>query len=189
MPPKVKFKKEEIVDIAFEYVRQNGWKGLTARYLSEQLNASTMPVYSCFKSMAHLEEEVVKKAMELFLEYITAPRTDDIWIDHGVGYVMFALEEKHLFRSVFDEAHDPLRQKYSTLIWERTGKDLSTYPPFKKLSDNQIAHLRRGRWVLIHGMASLVSNGALPIDNSTKIPDMVKMASKVLFSGVEANFD
>ncbi|MCP4719618.1 MAG: WHG domain-containing protein [Desulfobacteraceae bacterium] len=189
MPPKIKFKKDKIIDIAFEYVRQNGWKGLTARYLSEQLNSSTMPVYSCFKSMAHLEEEVVKKAMELFLEYITTPKTEDIWIDHGVGYVMFALEEKFLFRSVFDEAHNHLRQKYSGIIWERTGLDLSSYPPFKKLTDNQTDHLRKGRWVMMHGMASLVNNGGLPIDDVKKIPDIVKTASKVLFSGIKANFE
>ncbi len=189
MPPKIKFKREEIIDIAFEYVRQNGWKGLTARYVSEQLHSSTMPVYSCFKSMGHLEEEVVKKAMELFLEYITTPRTDDIWIDHGVGYVMFAREEKYLFRSIFDEVHDPLRKKYSKLIWKRTGKDLASYPPFKELSDNQTTHLRRGRWVLMHGMAALVNNGALPVDGVETIPGMVKMASNVLLSGVKENFE
>lgn len=189
MPPKTKFKKEEIIDIAFEYVRKNGWKGLTAKYLSEQLNSSTMPVYSCFKSMGHLEEVVVKKAMELFQKYIVTKRTDDIWIDHGVGYVMFAMEEKYLFRSVFDETHDHLRQKYSTVIWERTGKDLSLYPPFKELSDNQILHLRRGRWVLMHGLASLININGMPIDNINQIPEIVEKASKVLFSGVKTNFE
>ncbi|MCP4023536.1 MAG: TetR/AcrR family transcriptional regulator [Desulfobacteraceae bacterium] len=189
MPPKIKFKQDEIIDIAFDYVRQNGWKGLTARYLSQKLNSSTMPIYSCFKSMAHLEEEVVKKAMEHFLQYITARRTGDVWIDHGVGYVLFALQEKYLFRSIFDEAHDHLRQKYSGLIWERTGQDLSVYLPFKELTDNQVVHIRKGRWVLIHGMASLVNTGALPISDISEIPDLVQAGSKVLLSGVKANFE
>ncbi|MCP3899295.1 MAG: TetR/AcrR family transcriptional regulator [Desulfobacteraceae bacterium] len=189
MPPKTKFKRETIIDIAFDYVRNNGWSGLTARYLSEQLNSSTMPIYSCFKSMAHLEDEVVKKAMELFYEYITTPRSKDIWTDHGVGYILFAVQENYLFRAVFDKTHDHLRQKYSGLIWERTGKDLSLYPLFKELSDNQIDHLRKGRWVLVHGMASLISTGALPIADQKEIPNLVKTASKVLFSGVKANFE
>ncbi len=189
MPSKTKFKREEIIEIAFEYVRQNGWKNLTAKYLSKKLNSSTMPIYSCFKSMAHLEEEVVRKAMELFYEYITTPRTDDIWIDHGVGYILFAIEENYLFTAIFDKIHDHLRQKYSVSIWERTGLDLSTYPLFKELSNNQISHLRMGRWVLVHGMASLVNSGAFPIDDVKKIPDIVKTASKVLFSGVRANFE
>ncbi len=189
MPPKTKFKREEIINIAFEYVQKNGWSGLTARYLSEQLNSSTMPIYSCFTSMTHLEDEVVKKAMELLYEYITTPRTEDIWIDHGVGYILFAVQENYLFRAVFDKAHDHLRHKYSGLIWERTGKDLSSYPPFKDLSDNQISHLRRGRWVLVHGMASLISTGALPMAEEKGIPNLVKTGSKVLLSGVKANFE
>lgn len=189
MPPKVKFKKEDIVKIAFEYVRENGWKGLTARYLSEQLNSSTMPIYSCFKSMALLEEEVVKEAMELYLEYLTTPVSGDVWIDHGVGYVMFALKEKYLFRSIFDEAHDPLRSKYSSITWERTGRDLAAYVRFEDLSDNQVMHLRRGRWVMMHGIATLVNTGAIPVSGVDAIVEMVKTASNVLFSGVKDNFD
>ena len=189
MPPKTKFKKKDIVKIAFEYVRENGWKGLTARYLSEQLNSSTMPIYSCFKSMALLEEAVVKEAMELYLEYITTPVSGDVWIDHGVGYVMFALKEKHLFRSIFDEAHDPLRAKYSSITWERTGRDLSTYDRFKELSENQVMHLRRGRWVIMHGLASLVNTGAIPVTDVDEIVKLVETASNVLFSGVKDNFD
>lgn len=189
MPPKVKFKKEDIVQIAFDYVRENGWKGLTARYLSEQLNSSTMPIYSYFKSMSLLEEAVVKEAMELYLEYIITPVTGDIWIDHGVGYVMFALKEKFLFRSVFDEAHDHLRARYSSIIWERTGRELSTYERFKELSDNQVMHLRKGRWVMMHGLASLVNTGAIPVADVNEIEKLVKTASNVLFSGVKDNFD
>lgn len=189
MPPKPKIKPDDIVDAAFEYVRKNGWKGLTARYLSVQLNCSTMPIYSSFKSMAALEEAVVKKAMDVFLTYITTPRTGDTWMDHGVGYVMFALEEKYLFRCVFDEAHDPLRAKYSGMIWERTGRELAVYDPFRELSENQVLQLRRGRWVLMHGLASLVNTGAIPVKDQDAILDMVKKGSTVLLSGIKINVD
>jgi AcrR family transcriptional regulator len=189
MPPKPKFKKDAIVEIAFAYVRKNGWGGLTARYLSEQLGSSTMPIYSSFKSMRHLEEAVVERAMTLYRDYVTTPRTGDVWIDHGVGYILFALKEKHLFRSVFDEAHSPLRIKYSQSIWEELGKRLATYPPFAGLSEGQVLHLRRGRFVLMHGIACLINTGSLPFNGEDEIPDMVKTASQVMLSGVIATFD
>jgi AcrR family transcriptional regulator len=187
MPPKVKFSKEHIIDIAFAYVRKNGWAGLTVRYLAKQLNASTMPIYSCFASMRHLEEEIVKKAMHLFFEYITKPRSDDLWIDHAVGYVLFAKEETHLFRAVFDEDHGPIRKRYDAKIWKQLGDYLVSYPPFKDLSESQIYALRRGRWVLIHGLAGLVNTAQLSISDEHEIRQTVETASNVLLSGVKAN--
>ena len=189
MPPKPRFKKEKIVDIAFAYVRANGWPGLTARYLSEKLGSSTMPIYSSFESMKHLEEEVVKRAMELCFEYITTPRTGDPWVDHGTGYALFALKEKHLFRAIFDEEHVPLREKYSRMIWENLGEVLASYPRFHDLSETQMHQLRRARWVLMHGMASLINTGAVPVEDEEQIPRWVEMGSRVLLSGIQANVE
>lgn len=189
MPPKTKFKKEKIIDIAFEYVRQNGWNGLTVRYLAEKLNSSTMPIYSCFKSMRHLENEVVKRAMDLCFEYLKTPRTGDMWIDHGVGYVLFARNEKFLFRAIFDEEHVAIRIRYDQLIWEELGKGLATYPPFKELSDSQLLGLRRGRWVMMHGLASLINTAQISMTNEHEIRLTVETVSKVLLSGIKENFD
>ncbi len=102
---RLNLKKESVVKAAFEVVRKNGWQGLSARSIANELNSSTGPIYSHLKSMKILEEEVVKKAMEFFEEYIIKPRTGDKWIDHGLGYVFFARDEKYLFRAIYDENH------------------------------------------------------------------------------------
>jgi len=188
MPPKVRYKKETIIDIAFEYVRKNGWTGLTARYISEKLNSSTMPIYSCFKSMRQLEDEVVKRAMDLCMEYLKTPRSGDIWIDNGVGYVLFACKEKYLFRAAFDEEHAILRKKYDQLMWEQIGKGLVDYPLFKDLSDTQLYELRRGRWVLLHGLATLINTAQIAMNDDDDIHSAVVTASRVLLSGVKKNF-
>jgi len=185
MPPKTRFTKTEIIAIAFDYVRQCGWTGLTARYIADQLNASTMPIYSCFKSMRHLENEVVKKAMDLCFEYLTTPRTGDVWMDSGVGYILFALNEKILFRAVFDETHAPLRKQYDASIWQELSKGLSKYPQFKTLSDTQLLQLRRARWVLLHGLASLINTAQVSMNTEAEIRSAVETASMVLFSGIK----
>ena len=96
MPPKPKLIKADIIDFAFNGVRAHGWEGLTARYLAENLQTSTKPIYFHFKSMFDLEDAVVERAMERILAYATEPRTGDPWIDSAVGVVMFAIEEKHV---------------------------------------------------------------------------------------------
>ena len=46
MPPKPKFTKEDIVEAAFNIVREQGWEALTQRSIAQKLNASIGPIYS-----------------------------------------------------------------------------------------------------------------------------------------------
>lgn len=62
--------------------------------------------------MTELEEEIVKKAVDLLYKYMIRERTGDPWLDHGMGYVMFAMKEKHLFRAVNDDNHIVYFKKY-----------------------------------------------------------------------------
>jgi len=68
MPPKSKYTLHDIVDAAFSVARREGMEKLTARTIAAELNASTMPIYSCGKSMAEMELEVGKKAWETLQE-------------------------------------------------------------------------------------------------------------------------
>ena len=158
MPPKFKFTKEQIVESAFNIVRRKGWAGLTTRSLAEELGSSARPIYSFFKSMGELEEELVKKAVELLYECMVVERTGDPWIDHGIGYVMFAQEEKHLFRGINNEKNIKYFKKYGDLIWNTLTSSLSDYPAFQGLSAEHIYKIQGTRWLFAHGLAFQVSN-------------------------------
>ncbi len=69
MPADTKISREDIIDAAFEIVRKGGWAQLSARSIAKRLKSSTMPIYSQFKTMEMLEDEVVKKAVTLQAEY------------------------------------------------------------------------------------------------------------------------
>ena len=157
MPPKFKFTKEEIINSGFKIVRRSGWRGLSTRSLAEELGSSARPIYSFFKSMQELEEEIVKRAVDLLHRYMTRKRTGDPWQDHGIGYVMFAQEEKHLFRGCNDEAHIEYYKKYGDVIWATLTASLSDYPLFEGLSQELIYRLQVTRWLFAHGLAFQVS--------------------------------
>jgi AcrR family transcriptional regulator len=191
MPPKPKVKKEDILEIAFAHVRQHGWEGMTARYLAEKLNTSTKPIYFHFKSMKMIEDMVVKKAMQVVLDYTTASRTGDVWIDQAVGVVMFALEEKHLFRAIFDEKHVNARKKYSAHVWKINEENLAGYSRFNGLSENQVEMIRRVRWVFVHGLASLVNISNWPWEKGSeaKLIEMVQRVSQAFYNEFKADTD
>jgi len=188
MPPKVKFKKESIVNAAYEIVRKNGWQDLSARSIAEELKSSTRPIYSHLQSMENLEEAVVKKAMALLEEYIRTPRTGDKWLDQGYGYVLFANREKYLFKAIFDEKHNHLYKKFSAEIFRKLGEDLSDDPDFKVLSEEHQTNIRKVRWVYVHGLASLLANSFEFEEYKTEeeLAHLIKIVNTLVYKGAIA---
>jgi AcrR family transcriptional regulator len=189
MPPKFKFTKDAIIDAGLKMVRQKGWGALTARSLAEELGSSSKPIYSYFKSMEQLEEEIVRKAVDLLYQYMTHKRTGEPWIDHGIGYVLFAHEEKPLFRGIYDEKHIDFFKKYEDFIWKAMTDSLSDYPPFKGLSEDQIYLIQVTRWLFAQGLAFQVSNPPSNVWNDDKIVAMIQTGSKVIYDGLMMKFE
>ncbi len=189
MPPKPKFTKEDIIDIAFKFVRENGWEGLSARYIAKQLNSSTMPIYSIFGSMQEIEKEIVRKALALFYESCTKRKTGDPWEDSGIGYLEFAKKEKHLFRSINDEKHAPMRREIGMEYWAAIRESLADYEPFKGLDERQVEHIRIARWYLVHGIASLVNTASTIFESDEEFVKIIRLCSSALIKGFKKEFE
>jgi len=166
MPPKTQFPMENIIDAAFKIVRQEGWKGLSARAIAKELNCSTRPIYDHVKCMQNLEEEVVKKILNHFYKYLSSNQTGDMWMDQAIGYIRFAMEEKQLFRCINDEKHLPIQKKYAPRLWQSLGKQLSGHELFKDLTVQEIERIRTMRWIFIHGLSSLINNEWFFVENT-----------------------
>lgn len=153
MPPKQKFTRDVIVETGFQLVRVKGWEGLSTRSLAARLGSSPIPIYSCFKSMKALEPEIIRKILDCQQAYMNRRFTDDPWHDHGIGYVLFALEERLLFLGINDEAHFAASREMGQQIWDDCTAALSGYPPFQGLDRNQVYNVQLKRWMLAHGLA------------------------------------
>lgn len=188
MPPKFKFTRDQIVDAAFAIVRRDGWAALTTRALAASLGASARPIYSFFTSIAELEEAVVRKAVDLLYGHMTRPHTGDPWHDHGIGYVLFAMKEKALFRAVNDEGHIALFKRYGDVVWETLTASLEDYPPFQGLDADQIFRIQLHRWLFAHGLAFAASNPPPDTWTQAKIVAAVQQGSQAIYSGMRQQF-
>lgn len=102
MPPKPKFKKEEIVAAAMEIVSEKGIECLTAQELRNVLNCSASPIFTVFNTMKEIQEEVRIAAMERFEQYEVAAVTDmPIFKQIGMKMVMFGVQEPKLYQLLF----------------------------------------------------------------------------------------
>lgn len=108
MPPKPKFTKEEIVSAALKLVAQKGAEGLTARELGEALGSSARPIFTIFKNMEELQEEVQKAAMHHFEEYIKEGTEKEMPFFKQVGMkmVLFGIQEPKLYQLLFMQENE-----------------------------------------------------------------------------------
>lgn len=159
MPRKTKYYEKDILEAALDVVCRHGMKRLSTRSIAKKLNCSTMPVYSFMKSKKNLEEKIIQMAYERLYQYQTTSRTGDVFLDMGVGYVIFALREKQLFRCINDELHVATLEKYNEKHFDLLIQKLSEYEIVKEMSPEAVRKFFMQGWIYSHGLATLVNIG------------------------------
>lgn len=102
MPPKPKFTKEEIVAAALDLVSERGLAALTARDLAARLGSSPRPIFTVFKSMEELQQEVRRAAMKRFERFAEkAIHYTPVFKQFGMQMILFAMEEPKLYQLLF----------------------------------------------------------------------------------------
>lgn len=118
MPPKAKYTREEIIQKAFEMARKKGIDAVVARELGKELGTSSSPIFTAFKNMEELQQEVRKVAMREFEAYVRdAVNYTPAFKYVGMRMIEFAMKEPKLFQLLYMREHDG-SQTYSMLIDE-----------------------------------------------------------------------
>ncbi len=171
-------------------VREKGMGHLTARSIASAMGSSTMPIYSSVSSMREVEEAVVKRSWELLQQYQLVSRSGDIYTDMGLGYVLFAKEEKHLFQCIHNETYENINTVCGEKNFELHLKRLEDYPltiHFPKESKEKL--LFRG-FLFCHGFASLINSSMgkflRALDTEKAIIDFFRESSVIAWKGLKS---
>ncbi|MCP4718774.1 MAG: WHG domain-containing protein [Desulfobacteraceae bacterium] len=156
-------------------------------FTSQKLKPDPSP-FSFFTSMDVLEEELVKMTVDLLYTHMARERTGDPWIDHGIGYVLFAREETHLFRGCNNEKNISRFKEHGDIIWQKCTDSLMAYPPFQGMTDEQIYQVQFTRWLMAHGLAFQVSNPPPVTMDRNFIVATVQQGSFAILNGLKAQF-
>jgi AcrR family transcriptional regulator len=191
MSPRItQFSKEEIIDAAFGLVRKNGWDGFSVTAVAKVIKSSTMPIYSQFTNVKELEDAVCLKAMELLKERMLEDRTGDIWIDQGISYVRFALEEKYLFRCFWDGRNIELCKEMGSDLNAFIARTLVEYPLFAGLDEMELKMIRLTRMMFAQKLAYWLNTNSnyLVEKGIPDTDDYIRRASKAIYDGFKPQF-
>ena len=102
MAPKVKFRKEEIVNAALSVARRAGADAVTAREVAAELGVSTRPIFTYFDSIEQLKGEVFQLAKERYRAQIERGLADPVpFLGVWRQYLRFAKDEPELYKLLF----------------------------------------------------------------------------------------
>lgn len=107
MPPKPKCTKEEIVKVVLEMTRETGFESVTTREIGKRLGTSSTPIFTWFKNMHDVKNEVRNYAMKEFENYVRdALNYTPAFKQVGMKMVEFAIKEPKLFQLLYMQEHD-----------------------------------------------------------------------------------
>lgn len=164
MPPKVKVRREDIVQAALELVRENGEGSVNARSIAARLNCSTQPIFSNFATMEEVRAEVVAAADALFqgaMQREIERKEFPPYKASGMAYIRFAKEERELFKLLYMRDRSAERIPDATQVGDQM-EDMVQRNTGLKGMDTKLFHLEM--WAYVHGIASMIATGYLELN-------------------------
>lgn len=156
VPPKPKVFKEDIINSGFEILRESGKSAINARAVCKRLNCSTQPIFSHFSSMEEFNNALVRKAKDLYNNYIeNALKKERAFKASGRAYIKFAKDEPELFKLLFmgENAENPPAEIYD----ENYGDVLEKVELSSGLNSEKSKQLYFYMWIYTHGIATLTA--------------------------------
>ena len=96
MARNLNFSKEEILNVTYKILIQDGMKSITARNIAKELGSSTISIYSNFGSMTNLKNELSRMAKNKLLDITKIEYTDQGLLNIGIGICIFAKRKSSL---------------------------------------------------------------------------------------------
>lgn len=160
MPPKAKYTREDIINKAFEMTRKRGIEAVVARELGKELGVSSSPIFTAFKNMEEVQQEVRKLALAEFERYVNdALNYTPAFKYVGMRMVEFAMREPKLFQLVYMKEHDQ-SQTYEMLmgeLGETVDVCVDVIQKEYALTEGEAIQLFRQVWLHTFGICALVA--------------------------------
>lgn len=171
MPPKQRITREMILEAAYAIAREQGPGRINARAISGRLGCSTQPVLYYFGQMEDIRREVYRMADEAHTAFLMQCCEDeDPLMAIGLNYIRFAVQEKQLFRLLFQSDHMGGRSVAELAEAPELGPVLDVFEREAGLNAQQAKLVFKTLAMLVHGWASMLANNSMEYDEGEIVP-------------------
>lgn len=162
--------QSDILQAAFEMVKEEGYENVTARKLAAKAGCSTQPIFRIYRNMEELMEELFVMAVDYFETYYESfPKYNDIpFVDLGLTYIRFAEENKNIFRLLFLSEQRHGRSLYDLLNGKK-GAVVREINYAKEYGCMFPEEMFTKMWIFIHGAACMALTGDYDLPESETV--------------------
>ncbi len=157
MPPKNKFTKEQIIEIAFEIAREEGLDNITIRKIADNLGSSIAPIYVNFKDVEELKEAVISKIYEISNSILQNQNSGDVFLDIGIASVKFAKDYSVIFKDLILKNNHYL-DNYDEQVGNNIIQEMKKDEKLKNFSDEELKLLLMKMRVFQAGLSIMATN-------------------------------
>lgn len=164
MPPKPKYDREKIVDIAVNLVREKGVDALTAREVAEYLGTSSRPIFTAFENMTELRKAVIDRCNSIYEEYCKREVAEKLYPEYkalGMAYIKLAIEESNIFKLLFMSENE---NEYMDLQYKSVVNMVQKQTGFGSTCADRM-HFEM--WAFVHGIATMLATKYVDLDINT----------------------
>lgn len=168
MPPKAKITKDMIIDAAFEIARTEGGESINARTIAAKLGCSTQPVMYHFAKIEDIKRAVYAKADTYHSDYLMYidEGCDNPMLGMGLQYIRFAVEEKHLFRFLFQSNEFSDKSLMDLINGEELEPVLGMMQQALEADREEVKQIFLFLFLFAHGYASMFANNTMEYDEA-----------------------
>jgi len=121
------------------------------------MGSSTAPAYAHFRSMGELARAVCECARDLMFDFATRRYSDHVFLNMGIGTVLFARDEPRLYQALVSGG--PCSRGLLDELMGSLSREMGKEPLLAPLSDEERLDLLYRMWLFTHGLSTLIAAG------------------------------
>ena len=153
--PRLKFTKEIVVEAGYELMKKEGFQNVSVRKIANYLKCSTAPIYFNFRTIDELKEEIINVCKEKLKKYLYGNYSERKILSGAIGFVIFAREEKELFRTIFLDTTERFEKLYEMTLNELLTKE-NLHESFPALEKEEAKKVINKLWYFLFGYATML---------------------------------
>ncbi len=164
MARKVIFTKEQILEKAKEFIKENGFEQMNARTLCKYIGCSTQPLFKNFENMSDFKKSLKKYLHDYYDDFIyKIVDKSDYLFTISYAYALFSKNEPKVFKALFMTELAGTRTIDEVLSSSWNIETIESIPKQYNLSIEQARNLYRDVRFFTHGLSCQVACNSIDV--------------------------
>lgn len=161
MGPKIKFTREQIIEVAFEIAQREGIESISMRKIADRLGSSVAPIYVNFQNAEELNEALIDRIISISQQLLKEENTGNPFRDMGRASLRFAMEYSSIFKDLLIKGSKYL-QGYDERMMPALIEEMKKDPELKGFTEDELKTILLKLRIFQLGLSIMAAGGLLP---------------------------